>query len=679
MRQIFSSLMIAVLLLAITACAGSDNAIPPVTEPGMTLGASSHEGLSQTHLWGYWDVYVDIANSTAYAVPARGACFAANIVTFLNASAANLQLNVIGTLTGPGYVDVDLDIGIKHPFPTLPQYRAYDVRGIFMGKGSKQMAHNPDLKYARFSTTDQVMYDYQLTAPDPYLGPVGMPDGYTRWFNAPEFPNSGVFGYTKGKLATPGYTPTATLNPYKYFADGLAPSQNLCSFLAATGDNGVFHVTSTNWRNYYLRFPTATGIKFGYAVVASWIDETTHPANAPEAVAASVRDTSSVYYCDPIIKGGDLVLDVDVFDWDSQPVGGVMEDYKLIVESTVLSGPYYATTSDMTPTGSGPNFYSYHLEIPADNITGLPLHEFWVIVQSNSENYTNPFGVPNSAGTDKLVSCFRPDNSLLTIASSVVDAHSDVMDDVSVIFKSLVSSGSLQDDLDDIVDEAAFVDWGPPLIVYRINNETIPDPDVLEQFRTEMKNFIATLTSVGDSLFYVNWFPNTQTGLPPFTTLAVVAPDDTVRYEPILDTELRLIVWPEEGSEKDSIGSGENGRVYPNETDDVKATARVFIQSPATPGGEWSIGFTSTAKPPSKITEGTYVGGEWFCCPKPGWECYHPEYLLDYVQCGNHYQSFWLKLDLGNFTYKETNEVLQAWACVDGTGGKYSGKDCEGH
>ncbi|MFH1676646.1 MAG: hypothetical protein ABIC40_06430, partial [bacterium] len=176
------------------------------------------------------------------------------------------------------------------------------------------------------------------------------------------------------------------------------------------GQFGVFTSGTTNSRNYYLRFPSSTGVKFGYAITANWggTDPTDHPSNAPEALACKVTDSSTVHYSSPSENGGNIILDIGIWDWDSTVNGaGIMEDYVIYAESSVLSGVHQFTTPEMTPTGGTDQYSTYHVEIPADNITGTEGNEYWVIVEQNGNDYTNPFGVNNLAGTDPLAAIFR--------------------------------------------------------------------------------------------------------------------------------------------------------------------------------------------------------------------------------------------------------------------------------
>ena len=71
---------------------------------------------------------------------------------------------------GTGYIDIDLDVTIKHPM-IQDRFDGYDVRGMFIGDGSNQLNYNPDLRHSS-PGVDQIL----LNA-----------DGYSRWFNPAEF------------------------------------------------------------------------------------------------------------------------------------------------------------------------------------------------------------------------------------------------------------------------------------------------------------------------------------------------------------------------------------------------------------------------------------------------------------------------------------------------------------
>ncbi len=408
------AVLLAVILLtaavAFGCSSGGGNPTAPSAGPDLT-GSVSHVGQAQTHLWGYYDVYIDIESQTVEAVMNRMCMFTANVVTFVNNPVTNLSFKIYGTPVTADYVDVDIDVTIKHPFPGMNQYDGYDVRGVFMGTGAAALKYDSKLKHAEYGA-NQTLYDYNdkvtLAYTDPYGDSlVGMPDGYTRWFNAKEFIFPGIMGYTQGKLATPNYQAmlTATLNPYKYFADGLGADEDLWTWLNANpAFNGVFTAGTSNTRNYYLRFPTAGGVKYGYAIVASWKGEApeNHPANASEAAAISAYVTPDVYYVSGTEKGGDLILDVNVWGWDYQP--SVIK-----IESTVLSAVHEFDAAEMTPTGGDANYSTYHAEIPADAVSGTDGNEFWVVAEYGDFDYTCEFTPAGGAPDATLAAFFRYD------------------------------------------------------------------------------------------------------------------------------------------------------------------------------------------------------------------------------------------------------------------------------
>ncbi len=415
------ALMLMTVSVAVGCSGGRENPIEPLTENPALTNSPANSGQVQAHLWGYYDVTIDVENETVEVVANRDGMFHVNVVNFFNMKPANLGSTINYKVITADYVDVDLKMGIKHPFPGQSMYHGYDVRGIFIGDGHGTMEYNSDLKYA-VAGTDQYLRDYNEGSP-PDAEFCGNADGYTRWWNPSEFQTGmNLLGYTDGLMATGDYLGTATLNPYKYFADGLGACDSLMEFLLNTSDRGVFSVEASCERNYYIRFPIpAPNIKFNYAILAHWENpgnpQTPPPNNAPEAVAVHVDVTDDLWYVNDSNKGGNLLFDIGVFNWDSTVnAAGVMEDYTIYIESPdVLSEIYHANTADMTPVGSGMNYHKYHFDIPADNLsfnsndTG-EYAEYWVIVECANEDYTNDFGVTNLAGTDPLAAFFRFEN-----------------------------------------------------------------------------------------------------------------------------------------------------------------------------------------------------------------------------------------------------------------------------
>ena len=205
---------------------------------------------------GLWDVYVNPENMSMETVPLRGAPFSTNVVGFVDSgNPINLILdNIVVDYPGDN-THVNLDVGLRHPFPGLGMYTGFDVMGVFMGDaGGTIPGTSPGIQ-------------------DDTVQRVNNPDGFTRWFNCPEFKSAGeslaLLGFTPGKLGTPGFAPGAELNPYKYFCDGLDKDGSAFAYLFAhPDDRGKFSPGSTNYCNYDLTFPGTNNIIFQYAVVA---------------------------------------------------------------------------------------------------------------------------------------------------------------------------------------------------------------------------------------------------------------------------------------------------------------------------------------------------------------------------------------------------------------------------
>jgi len=393
MKRFIIACSIFIAVMVLSGCAGNiapDPVTPPDDVAELTVARSRTD---QTQLWGMYELEFEPESRNLEVIPSRIGMFTANVVQFLNNNPAGLTVQVNDVITDPGIsVTVDVDVSIAHPLPGLPEYNGYDVRGVFMSRGTDFLEYGTDLDYA---------YPGDVTAGSMPCGA----DGYTRWYNATEFHEPGLFGYTQGKLASFGFVPDATLCPYSYFADGLGPNDDLWEFLTTTDENGVFKSGSTNTRSYVLQFglpPAGEGIRFAYAVIASWENVDIHPSNAPEPIGVMVEDTSTVWYVDTMNKGGDIRLDFSLFCWNDLPEN-------LYIESGVLSTIHELDSSEMVPVAGGDKYSTWSVEIPADAITHSGDDYYWIIAEYESMTYDNPLGQLNDAIGEPLAAFFRYD------------------------------------------------------------------------------------------------------------------------------------------------------------------------------------------------------------------------------------------------------------------------------
>jgi hypothetical protein len=421
------TVLLAALLLsvfAVVSCSsGNGNPVLPNAGTELTNGNSAQTTpKAQTHLWGYYDLYFDFENQTVEAVPNRNIAFSANVVGFVNKPVSNLGFGIWGTPVDPGgtFVDVDIDVSMSHPFPGLHQYDGYDVRGIFMGNGNQALSYGGGaLTYAE-PMIDAEMNDYNPdgTNPDyvdPYIGPWGDPDGYTRWFNAPEFTAPDPLGYVPGALASKDYTPESTLNPYKYFCDGLGPDQDLWDWLSTDPNSdlrGIFTAGSTNTRNYYLRFPTPDpNVTYGYAIVATWgeaPDENPLPENCIEAVTCTVSITDNIYYVSETDNGGNFIADIDIWGWDMSIVetDHVYQPSHVYIESDVFSANVEVPGP---PAPGGAHWSTWSIDVAADDVDASGWDDFWVICQYDEYSYTEAYTVPGTVPDEPMAAFFNFD------------------------------------------------------------------------------------------------------------------------------------------------------------------------------------------------------------------------------------------------------------------------------
>jgi len=346
MRQILISLMIAALLVAVS-CSGG-NAVSPLTDdPGMTPGVLNHETQSQSHnLWGLWQFVADPEAGTLDTIQLRTGNFHLNALPFLESptffylSLESLEFN--GDI-------IETDIGIRHPFLGLTEFTGFDVSGIFITDGSVTGFDDPDLRMAGDGDTRLLN-----------------PDGYSRWWNPAEFPlGDTIFNYKDGLLGTPdSYADyNSTLNGYKYFCDDLAEITDTLDVVTLE-NRGMFSAGQKNVRHYTI--DTSGGLIFNYAIDACWVfpdgaspwtapEDFAPQANRSEAWNAVVKETENTLWNDGVGNGGNLSLQVDVYDWFDVELNSVK----------VESPGNFASVTSAIATGGGEGFSTYEIEIIA--------------------------------------------------------------------------------------------------------------------------------------------------------------------------------------------------------------------------------------------------------------------------------------------------------------------------
>ena len=390
--------MAILLIIAGIACGflGCSAAAPVSPSPGNKLTSGDASASVPQHvLWGMWHVVIDQNTGEAEVIPLRGPAFNANVQQFLSPPVSPTNKMIVAVLPtsnlAEGYVEAD--VTLVHPFPGLNEYSGFDVRGIFMADGTHASQYDPAIKYGDGTLNEAYVLN---------------PDGYTRWWNATEFTDPmPLLSYKPGKLGSEK-DPSATLNPYKYYADDLAYDGDVAKM--TTANRGVFTPSGpTHKRLYKIQFPMIGGspsLQFNYAIDASWdqpdpkyapqYPASSFPASAQcqEAYNISVNTGGSNAWFNGGNSGGKVHLGVEVFDWQSMvnPSGVPGEIKAIHVESPVMASPMDIFPTSIRTAGSQPtsSVFSTDLTGSALNLTSAGTFPMLISVESVSPNSYQP-------------------------------------------------------------------------------------------------------------------------------------------------------------------------------------------------------------------------------------------------------------------------------------------------
>ncbi len=380
-------LILTVLFLA--GCAGGGSPVePPAGEiPGLTEYREVSYIGHERPLLGFWACEYDTETGDFNIIPMRQTDFHLNTVKWFN-SPGSIEISIVDANLSVG--EITIDVTFNHPFPDSI-FRGFDVRGIVFGDGVETLGSKDD---------PDIMW----------LGPGGFrlrnADGWTRWWNPTEFTTPSLFGYSPGALGG-DFTCSATLNPYKYFANSLTANEPVVPSVNSS-NRGTFATDGGPvTRRYELKFPLVGGfpsVKFQYAIDANWapptgggsipsIDYFPPGANSPEAFHIEVdASKSTAYYFSETNFGGDLILDIEVYDWGApgNPAGVDGEISAIKVESDTLFDQVVNVPIDSDP-GTSSLSGVFHITIPDVHPSGNSEQEILVtVVSSFPDSYQPP-------------------------------------------------------------------------------------------------------------------------------------------------------------------------------------------------------------------------------------------------------------------------------------------------
>jgi len=462
-----TSLLLCLLFVSLAlGCSGSSESpvIPPGDEPLQLPAELQEREATGPVSWGVWDCTIDAESEEVVITPMRSADFTANVTMYLQPPAgtlANMQMTITDITNYMTQGKITVDIQVTHPFPSNPEYTGFDVMGVFMHNGSLKSAVGYNNFWPQYPS-DAILLNH---------------DGYTRWMNMTEFTTPGLLGFVSGALGN-AVTFKATINPYKYFADGLSKTQTVPSFYSIAANiakRGKFGAGMSNTREYQLQFPMFGGsplATFQYAVIARWDTPIPSPptsipgsfpatANCQEAFYIEVRDAGSTLNYHPISGGsGDLKVDIEIWDWQgaSNPLGFDNELMGLFVEgcNTWVQPPVnFCNVQGMTTesTGTCSNSHIYHVYLANCGPTQAGFENLMVNVQSNNPSTYNSgfpgFKYPPSAQLSGYTVAQIPVSNIANSTPSVPVPTGPpyVWENVSVTFTCAASDADAGDTL----------------------------------------------------------------------------------------------------------------------------------------------------------------------------------------------------------------------------------------
>jgi len=399
---------LVIVFAAISVIAGCADSGPPEVPPTPVGNPNSicDENFSAGRAaWGYWDCVIDVESQTVEVLPLRTAEFTANVNKLLAGSSGGLSIDDLDLTDFFTQGILGFNVSVKHPLAGLDRFPGFDVWGVFLHNGASTL-HYDNLTYpsgANAGPDEAVL----LNA-----------DGYTRWFNQPEFDGDGppLFEYWPGSPSSLP-SPTSKLNGFKIFADGLDKDVDYHTWITSPGysqSRNFFRSGAVNSRTYEIQFPMPTGsphVSFQFCVIATWAEgdpaasgnpsfyepaDFPPDANVDEAfyVNVSTADSGLYFETTPVGTdvGGNFSADIEIFDWQGGIAGhlGILNEIeRVIIEGSFLpGGSQYILDHpgiELLAISSSVNSSIVQVDIPDCTPVGSGLTDVWVIVESAGE------------------------------------------------------------------------------------------------------------------------------------------------------------------------------------------------------------------------------------------------------------------------------------------------------
>jgi len=279
--------ILAVFAVILFGCAhAGQNPTVPVEERGLSSPHPSGAGRDAPYrLLGEWRLFINAEHDRVDVVPRRDPHFHLNALKFLEEYCKDC-LRITG-IKNNGDGTIDLTVQITHPFPGLPEYTGFDVKGIMMFNGSAELWTD---HYGHLPIPYLCMVSWRELGDPEVLNP----DGYTfRW--SPVYQSGSampIFNYWQGKYAKGA--PNAGINAYlNFYTDE---------------ERHMFRTGGQVSRTYRIWLPPGEPVIAGYAVEACWEPPTvTHVTNPFEDFPISANQPEP-YHLKMVVNNGDPIV-----------------------------------------------------------------------------------------------------------------------------------------------------------------------------------------------------------------------------------------------------------------------------------------------------------------------------------------------------------------------------------
>lgn len=322
-------LLLTAIILAIASfvsCSGASEFVTLPGSPDPVVKETANAMPGTTMCLGFYQVTYDKASGNVDVTVPRNADKIVNVLGFLEPPALiGLSIDFDTIVFNDPVLEVD--VILKHPIPD-PVFMGFDVRGVVFG---------PKVANA---------------------------DGLTI-IPSPEYFTGVQFGYHDGMLGSPdSFANYEGLAGYKYFCDDLSLNEDLAEFMSNPADyanRGVFSDGSTLSRHYVLDWGNVeySFMIFNYAIYANYDWPVGDPpidlnnfgisiANSAEAFCADITEVSNSLWFYGSSGGGGISLQVEVWDWQGEPVDVTLEAGSVIAHTGYTSSGYNLNGGEFT-------------------------------------------------------------------------------------------------------------------------------------------------------------------------------------------------------------------------------------------------------------------------------------------------------------------------------------------